>query len=290
MGVLKYTDLDTTKYRTPNIKEESQAKQFAKLRQSYAELLSRKVDDVLADVAQRLIDICMSYNIQGKDFTFHYHTELENIVDEVLDDAEAEILALIEKYATTIGDNNENFLQILLAYLSLLGNKNRNLKETLAIYMQRFKEDMEASIAAMLDAKYPVSKAKNEMHTHLHNIEEIPAVASALHEPQGFQAQLIIDGGQHYDPDDHSKMRGVPTNGILAVMMMSRIALQMTWDRWQTLDFQQKGASGYYQMRTGFYPCAKCDEAVGFYEATTWEAYPAVHPNCQCIRIPIFNL
>lgn len=290
MGVLKYTDLDTTKYRTPNLREESQAKQFAKLRLAYADLLSRKIDDILAETAQKIINVCMSSNIEGKDFTFAYNEDIEDEVNELLGDAEEEILLLIEKYATAIADNNENFVQILLAYLALLGNKNRNLQETLAMYMQRFRDDMEASVAAMLDAEYTQSKAQNAMKSNMHNIMGIPAVAEAMKKPMGFNAQLIIDGGQHYDPADHSKMRGVPTNGVLAVLMMSKIALQMTWDRWQILDFEKKGASGYYQMRNGTYPCNPCDEEVGFHEASTWEAYPAVHPNCQCIRIPIYDL
>jgi len=292
MGRYNYNGLDTTKYRVPNIKEETQAREFAKLRQDYADLLGRKVDDILVDVAEEIVALCMGYTtIKGKDFTFEASLELKSKVDELLEDAEAEIQVLLEKYATAIGDNDSNMVQILLAYLTLLGNKNRNQAETLKMYMQRFRKDIEAAIAGMKDAGIGKTNAVSLIHTNIHNIKGIPSVAEAMKKPAEFQSQLIKDGGQHYDPADHRKVSGVPTNGALAVVQMTTMAMQFTWGRWQLLNFQEKGAIGYWQMRspTSQFDCAICDAEVGFHSGDILEPYDT-HARCRCIRIPIYSL
>lgn len=289
MGVYNYKGLDTGRYKVPTIKEESQARQFAKLRDEYSELLGRRIDDILKARAEELIEVALRYSIPAEAFTFDYNADISDDVDEIMEEAEAEIQSLLEKYATTMADNNPNYMQILLAYLALLGTKNRSQRETMQIYLIRFKRDIEAAIAALTKSKATMEAVKESVRRNLHNISGIPEVKEAFKTPMEYSAELIRDQGIAYDPIDRTRTRGVPTNGASAVINMTQIALSMTWSRWQLLVYKDMGAAGYYQMRSAIpYPCAPCDDEVGFHAAEDWENIPMPHPHCRCIRIPVY--
>lgn len=289
MGVYKYPQLDKSLYKVPTILDESNAREFVALRDEYALLLGRKIKDLLTMVADELLVLAYKYDINAKDFSFDLFETLQTRVEEIMEEAEEDIVEMLEEYATKIADNNGDKVALLLAFLMTLGNKGRSMRETLRMYMNRFRSDIEAVIAAFKYAKVEQMTAVTQMNTHLTNIQNIPAVQMVRKEPLGFSAQLIQDGFIHYDPATHTRTSGVPTSGILAVIQMVTMASQFTWQHWQLLNFADRGAVGYYQMRNpaSHFDCAVCDSEVGFHLGTIDEPYNT-HARCKCLRIPIF--
>ena len=121
--------LDTSKYAIPTHEDIDTAKRFVLMREEYAQLLQSRIDEVLADAMERIITICYRYDVDPKLLYLSngFNEQMMNEISEAMDEAEEEILSLIEEYSINALNGSDNKKNSLLAWMLLLGRKNRNL-------------------------------------------------------------------------------------------------------------------------------------------------------------------
>lgn len=278
--------LDTKKYRKPTDDDIKAAKQFILQREQYAGVLQQRIDDVIADGAVRIVEICYKYDVDPKllYFSSGFNGDMMSEISDVMDELEETILNLIYEYSTRV-TNDRDRMSILAAWIALLGKGDRNLQDTLENYMYKMMKDWEAAIAAMRYAGLNTAKASTRIKTYLHQIYNMPEVHSAFKRWQEFAATYIRSRGVQYGAV------GISNNGSTNVVNMGKITLQMAWMHNQGIDFEEQGAAGYLQLRGSNYNCDICDSEVGFHpniEEIFDKAFP--HPNCLCFRVPVFSI
>ena len=277
--------LDTSKYRKPSQEDIRSAKQFVLQREEMALLLSDRVNEILSDAAERIVVICYKYGVDPKKLYFGsgFNEQMMNEISAVMDELEEETIDLIYEYSTRV-TNDRDSINALLLWMATLGRGNRNLRDTLDTYLYKTMKDWEAAIASMMYMGVKQTDAITKIKTYLHNIYDMPEVRTAIRNKQRFTATYIRLGGVQ------PGAVGISNNGSTNVVNMSKITLQMAWMRQKGIEFEERGAVGYYQFRGSSYPCTICDNEVGFHESLE-ELYtkPYPHPHCCCYRIPIFH-
>lgn len=276
--------LDTSQYELPTQEDITSAKQFILRRNNYARLLESKIDGLLAEAAQEVVTICYKYDVDPNDFyiSSQYNEQMMEEISDVMDDIESEILDLIYEYST-LCTSDKDHINSLAAWIALLGRGNRNLQDTLDGYLYKTMKDWEAAIAAMRYAEMQMADAVTKIKSNLHHIYTMPEVQAAFRHAQDFNATYIRSRGVQQGGV------GLSNNGSTNVTNMAKTTLQMAWMREQGIEFAENGAAGYYQLRGSSYPCAICDDEVGFHEGIEGiETDPLPHPHCCCYRIPIY--
>lgn len=277
--------LDTSKYAIPTQEDIDTAKRFVLMREEYAQLLQTRIDEVLADAMERIITICYRYDVEPKMLYLSngFNEQMMNEISEVMDEAEEDILSLIEEFSINKLDGSDNKKNSLLAWMLLLGRKNRNLQQTLDTYLYKFMKDIEAAVAALKYANIPLAQAITKAKTHLHTIYVMPEVQKAFKLAESFTATYIRSRGVV------KGNVGLSNNGSTNVTNMAKTTLQMVWMRSQVMDYKEQGAAGLYVLRGSNYFCTPCDDNCGFHPIEESYGVLPVHPSCCCYAIPVFT-
>lgn len=277
--------LDTSIYASPTSEDISSEKDFIRRREEYASILESRIDEVLADAAERIIIICYRYDVDPKHLYFGsgFNEQMMNEISDVMDEEEQKILDLINEYSTMV-TTDKNRINALLLWMATLGRGNRNLRDTLDGYLYKFMKDMEAAVAALRHANATMAEAVTKAKTYLHTIYTMPEVMAAFKEASTFAATYIQSRGVQKGGV------GLSNNGSTNVTNMARITLQMAWMRSHRLDFVDNEAVAYYVLRGSNYPCSLCDSKVGFHDITDTDNFPPYHGHCCCYVIPIYPI
>lgn len=275
--------LDTGKYAIPTQEDIDAAKRFVLLREEYAQLLQERIDEVLADATERIIIICYGYDFDPKLLYLGsgFNEQMMNEISEVMDEAEDEIMGLIEDYSTR-ATSNGNRKSILLAWLLLLGRNKRNLRQTLHTYLYKFMKDIEAAVVALKYSNVQLAQAITKAKTYIHSIYTMPEVQRAFKRAESFAATYIRSRGVV------KGNVGLSNNGSTNVTNMAKITLQMAWMRSQVMDYEEQGVVGIYVLRGSSWPCAPCDDNCGFHPIKDAFGVLPVHPSCCCFAVPIY--
>ena len=277
--------LDTSQYIAPSQEEVNAAKAFVERRDQFAVLLQERIDEILAETAQRIVETCYRYGIEPKTFRISndYNEDMMSEIADIMEETEQRIIDLIYEYSTRVTDDRDR-ISVLAAWMALLGKGNRNLQDTLHGYMYKTLRDWEAAIAAMGAAGLTSAQAITRIKTYLHQIYNMPEVKEAFKHWQDFQAMYIRSRGIQYGAV------GISNNGSTNVVNMGRYTLQLTWKHNLELDFEEEdGIGGFIVERGSTYNCSFCDSYVGFHKMDELDALPLFHPHCQCIAIPVYN-
>lgn len=280
--------IDTAKYKAPTSEDVKEAKAYIVKRNEHALALVALIDSILSEAAERIMRLCYQYNVPAAGFTLDADAELFAQIQQIMDEIEESIGDLIEVYSVKC-TNDDTYKKLLAIYLSSLGRKNRTFEHTLHEYLKRFLYDLEAMASSYRLSGYGLPQALTKMKNSLHNVYNQPEVKQAYRQPS-IAAMYLQTKGVHYDFETGEGTVGISNNGATNVTSMATNALTMVWMRYQAMMFRDEGVAGYYQLRGSNYPCAVCDEEVGFHEGTDSiinEPYP--HPHCMCYRIPIFR-
>lgn len=277
--------IDGTRYRLPKEDDIRSAKDFILRRNEMARALASRVDDILDDMAERIVTICYRYDVDPETFTIstRYNEDMMAEISEVMDDVEERILNLLNEYSTRVTDDKDRIAR-LLAWMAVLGRGNKNLRDTLDGYLYKTMKDFEAAIAALRALKVTMAQAVIRLKMYKHAIYVMPEVLAAFKHNRDFAAQYIQSLGVQ-----HGAV-GISNNGSTNVTNMAKTTLQMVWMKSLGMDYEKDGAVGYYVLRGSTYPCAKCDSMVGFHDIKDKEGFPMYHANCCCYAIPIFLL
>lgn len=261
-----------------------EAQRYVTRREVAAVNLSSIIDELLKEAATTITEICYRYGVDPKRFTLtsKYNEKMFDEVVDVLDDLEYEIMGWLEDYATRCAED-EKSKNILLLWVLLLGRKNRNLEQTLQARLRMFLGDMEAAIAAMVQAKVSLTDAVTKIKSGLHAVYMIPEVRAAFSRSVMMQARNIRTKGVKKGNVGNSNSEA---NNIIR---FGEITVQMAWMHYQLTEYQEQGAAGYYVFRGSNYPCENlCDLHTGFHPITDTESYPPQHGHCMCYAVPVF--
>lgn len=277
--------LDTKKYQAPSQQDIDAAKQFILQREENARMLEDKIDELLADAAEKIVIICYRYDVDPQKLYIAsgFNEQMMNEIAEVMDELEEEILALTQEYATRSTKDRDR-INALLLWMASLGRGNRNLRDTLEGYLYKFMKDLEAAIAALRFADATMADAVTKVKTNLHTIYTMPEVMAAFKNASEFAATYIQSRGVQKGGV------GLSNNGSTNVTNMARLTLQMVWMRSRRLEMEEDGAAGFYVLRGSNYPCDYCDSKVGFHPMTYIDYFPPFHGHCCCYVVPIFTL
>lgn len=277
--------LDTKKYQAPSQQDIDAAKQFILQREENARMLEDKIDELLADAAEKIVIICYRYDVDPQKLYIAsgFNEQMMNEIAEVMDELEEEILALMQEYATRSTKDRDR-INALLLWMASLGRGNRNLRDTLEGYLYKFMKDLEAAIAALRFADATMADAVTKVKTNLHTIYTMPEVMAAFKNASEFAATYIQSRGVQKGGV------GLSNNGSTNVTNMARLTLQMVWMRSHRLEMEEDGAAGFYVLRGSNYPCDYCDSKVGFHPMTDIDYFPPFHGHCCCYVVPIFTI
>ena len=277
--------LNTKKYQAPSQQDIDAAKQFILQREENARMLEDKIDELLADAAEKIVIICYRYDVDPQKLYIAsgFNEQMMNEIAEVMDELEEEILALMQEYATRSTKDRDR-INALLLWMASLGRGNRNLRDTLEGYLYKFMKDLEAAIAALRFADATMADAVTKVKTNLHTIYTMPEVMAAFKNASEFAATYIQSRGVQKGGV------GLSNNGSTNVTNMARLTLQMVWMRSRRLEMEEDGAAGFYVLRGSNYPCDYCDSKVGFHPMTDIDYFPPFHGHCCCYVVPIFTL
>lgn len=277
--------LDTKKYQAPSQQDIDAAKQFILQREENARMLEDKIDELLADAAEKIVIICYRYDVDPQKLYIAsgFNEQMMNEIAEVMDELEEEILAMMQEYATRSTKDRDR-INALLLWMASLGRGNRNLRDTLEGYLYKFMKDLEAAIAALRFADATMADAVTRVKTNLHTIYTMPEVMAAFKNASEFAATYIQSRGVQ------KGSVGLSNNGSTNVTNMARLTLQMVWMRSRRLEMEEDGAAGFYVLRGSNYPCDYCDSKVGFHPMTDIDYFPPFHGHCCCYVVPIFTI
>lgn len=277
--------LDTKKYQAPSQQDIDAAKQFILQREENARMLEDKIDELLADAAEKIVIICYRYDVDPQKLYIAsgFNEQMMNEIAEVMDELEEEILAMMQEYATRSTKDRDR-INALLLWMASLGRGNRNLRNTLEGYLYKFMKDLEAAIAALRFADATMADAVTKVKTNLHTIYTMPEVMAAFKNASEFAATYIQSRGVQKGGV------GLSNNGSTNVTNMARLTLQMVWMRSRRLEMEEDGAAGFYVLRGSNYPCDYCDSKVGFHPMTDIDYFPPFHGHCCCYVVPIFTI
>lgn len=278
--------IDTARYQSPTEDDILEAKNYVIRRESMAMVLTDKIDEVLKDLAEKVVTICYRYNVNPKTFTItsSYNADMMAEISAEMDDAEEHIMALIDEYATLCEDDEQR-KRLLWVWIASLGRSSRNLSDTLENYMYKFMRDIEAAVAALRYANKDMATAITTVKTYLHQIYNIPEVRATFSRSTIFNAIYIRSKG--INPGGV----GLSNNGSTNITNMAKITLEMAWMRALRQSYEQRdGIAGYYVIRGSDYPCDLCDSKCYFHPISDTDGFPPYHGNCCCVAIPIFNV
>ena len=265
-------------YEPPTSEDIAKAKRWTLLRNENAARLSSLIEALMRDAATEMTRIGYRYNCKPEEFQFSEDKDLREEIAVLMDKLEEDILSLVEEYSLNETQDEER-RSSLLPWLTALHSKGaRNLAGTLHERLRQFMYDTEAQIAAMRMAGYGQAKAVSRVLSTMHAVYASPEMQAAFKKPSA--AMYIQSHGVHYGNV------GLSNSGAVNVENFGRQTATMAWMKSQLMEFDEKGAVGYYQLRGSTFPCAICDDEVGLHIGDILnDPYP--HAHCMCYRVPI---
>jgi hypothetical protein len=264
---------------TPADEDVSYAQDFLARRISSENVYRSGLADILKTYAYKIILIGYSYNIVPKEFEFSRNPSFEAAVDALLQEMLDEIYNLLIEQISALVDDDDD-VELILAYFKQLGNGTLDVYGQLEAYIERYKKEMEAFIAAGLIIGYTALKTLSEYTSNMKTPWTDKMITAAFNVP-GVKAERLRNRGVSY-----GRGRSNVSATLMETIGVGSIAT--SWWQFDGAEMMRDGAIGYVQLRGSNYPCEICDAEVGFHPIEDAEfGYPHVH--CQCYRVPVYG-
>lgn len=180
----------------------------------------------------------------------------------------------------TMSDYKDQYGNIALSASEYMSEAQNGFttRQRIAKYVDRFKYEAEAIIAAGLLLGLKLDNTKQLFSRYAENPYAAPqfAKASAL----GATAVRLADNGAHFG-----------TGQTTAIKSLNRLSEWLTADsarRVQQDTWQDGNIIGYMVERGSNYPCSTCDDMKGFHRSNL--DLPPYHANCRCYAYPVYAL
>lgn len=285
--------LDTSRYRRPTQQELDAAKRFVLARNDAANAMRDIATDEIEDAAVELVQIAMRYNIPAEQFSFDSSVSepMMQEVAAVMDKLEEDLMAHLEDIVSRAVDG-EGARLLLMGFVLALGHRNLGLRNTLHEYLWRTLRQCEALVAAAKAKGLPQSQTISAVRSTLGDVRSSQLLQDMSRYRHLYAAPFINNGGMATFSDGSPNIQGIPVSGLTATVNVLKGAVHQAWERAHMMEMQQNGAIGYYQFRGSDFPCALCDEEVGFHPIENpddWMYIDWPHVNCLCGRLPIYR-
>lgn len=282
-------ELDTTRYRTPTVSEIRAAKDYILRRSDVADEAWDIASDYIMEAVEKLVRIAYKYNIPPEQFAFDssVNQDMMDEVSAVMEDLDDDIYELLRSRALSCTKNEES-RSWLLALMLTLGHRNMSLRETLYSYEWRMLQQVGALVSSDKYNNVPVEQSVVNTTHYIGKVTQSPSFVKTTKYRELFASAIIRTGGKTTFPDGSPNVQGVPVDGYNAIKQVYGGVIAHVWMKNQLVEMLNNGCVGYYQLRGSEYPCAVCDDEVGFHEGIDINDEPFPHMNCYCYRVPVY--
>lgn len=259
-------------YTDKDIKE---AKAFV-LKRVEAEISMQKhLDEALLWAAKEIIRISYKYKIKASLFRFSTNRQLKEDVDKVMAKLREMLYEYTESLSIAVDISKEDDIIALINEETY----NHTLKERINTYTNRYRYELEAFIAAGLAFGMGATKLLNNIKATLNVPYNNELFRSAVVKG-GMEATRIKTGGISYGKGHSNSSRNMLNN-------LLRNTVSFAWMYVYGAVAKSNGAIGFYSFRGSIYPCAHCDDMVGYHPIEEYRG--GWHPNCRCFFVFVYN-
>lgn len=264
-------------------KDVREAKDYVLRRERAADALEGRIDSMVADAAEQVASIALSYNIRPErlEFTQECDETMFREIAETMDALEGDIMDAVIEYSLACAEEDEDRRGILLAWVLALGKGGRGLEQTLHTRLYTLMRDIEAMVVACKIAGMPRTAALAFVKGHLKDVYTSDVMRRAFRMSAKVKSPYIRSMGAKHGNVGNSSSEAVNIDRF------GRTTLQMAWMRNLWIDYTDDDVAAYYVLRGSNYDCALCDSYVGLHPADDWESFPPYHPHCCCYAVPV---
>lgn len=216
---------------------------------------------LLLEYAKKIIDVAYKYGISPGKFRFSSDRQLKAEVDRIISELLEEIREAMWDLALYEAEDEDSLRTFLLGEY-----KDSTLDERFDYYEKAFRDEMQMLLGGAFFAGIDREELKGILEKEYKHIANLEFVLEAI--VAGYATNI-------------TRRNGVTTSSFYALNVLSRNTIARGWmERWRTM---HEGAKGFYSLRGSSYPCAQCDDMVGWHPIDEYEGL--WHPNCKCIFI-----
>lgn len=256
-------------------KDIEEAKAFI-LRRVEAEIsMQKNLDEALMWAAREIATISYKYKIKASLFKFSANKQLKLEVDAVI----ARLREMIYEYTETLSVAvDEDRSDEIIAYINE-ETYGHTLKERINIYTNRYLYELEAFVAAGLLSSMSIDKLVSTIRSNLSMPYNNDLFRNTVVRG-GMVATRIATGGISYGKGHSNSARNL-------LNTLTRNAIGFAWMNMYGINAYNNGAVGFYSFRGSSYPCAMCDDAVGFHPIQEYQGQ--WHLNCRCFFVFVYS-
>lgn len=216
---------------------------------------------LLIEAAKKIIAIGYRYGLSPGMFRFSENRRLKAEVDRIISELISEIEEMMWELALYVEEDKESMVALLSGEY-----KGATLEERFGRYASDFGREMQMLIGAGLFAgmtEKELCAVVEKDYRHIANLKFVMAATVA-----GYATGI-------------GRKNGVTTSSFYALNVLARNTIARGWmERWRGM---HPNATMFYSARGSSYPCAQCDDMVGWHPIEEYEGL--WHPNCKCIFI-----
>lgn len=256
-------------------KDIEEAKAFIKERVKAEIAMQNHLDELLIWAAKEIVAIAYKYKIKASLFRFSANKQLEAEVNEVIKKLRQKLYMAAETLSVNVDDKQQSNI---IAFINA-PQYGKTLKERINTYTNRYKYEIEAFVAAGLLARKSteslLAAIKQDLAAPYNNkLFKQSILAGSL------MATRIKSNGVSYGTGHATSSRNM-------LNILSRNIVAAAWMYIYGQVAKSKGAIGFYSFRGSSYPCAHCDDMVGYHPIEEYKGY--WHPNCRCYFVFVYQ-
>ncbi len=244
-----------------------EAKRFLQTRIEAEISVKNNIEEYMIEAARKIIVVSQKYNISPRLFRFSSNESLKEEVDEIIRELKDNII-----YATEILSvyDREEDKGAILTFLNA-ERYGKTFKQRVNEYANRYKFELEAAIAAGIFLGKTGEDTLSAILRSLSAPYNNPDIKDSF--GKGLSATRIETKGMSYGV-------GKSNSAYNLITTLSRNDIGLAWMWWYGDQALRNGAMGFYSFRGSSYPCAICDDMVGFHPIQDYKYQ--WHINCRC--------
>lgn len=250
--------------KQPSESDIESAKAYLRQRLDAELSMTRNLEVVMNESAEKIVKICYSAGVNPQSFNF---SNLSAKAQKEINDIINWLQETIDDYFLTLAiaehkETKDDVLEIILAE-----NHGLTFDERLTGYCEKYKNELLLLIGAGLFLGVTESALIRSLKENIRH----PYANHLLAE--GIDAPITYGRGR--------------TNSMFtAISALTRFGIARAWMESQYLQNLKDGCLGWYVRRGSSYPCDLCDSYTGFHIDES--ELPPYHANCCCYAVPIY--
>lgn len=232
-----------------------------------------RLSEAMVWAAGQIVDIAVRYRIRPSHFRFSANSSLKKEVDRVLAELRERIYSEVESLSVAGDEENE---KTVIAFINT-ETHGKTLAERINIYVNRYRFELEAAIAAGLLASLSADGIKKNIRSFMTAPYNNPYIKRAKGKASATRVQTQ---GVSYGA-------GRSNSAFNALDTLTRHTVGSAWMDGYGRKAVREGAVGFYSLRGSTYPCSTCAAYAGLFQPIS-QFIGAYHLNCKCIFIFVY--